>query len=966
MQDRVTSISGLVAQYNPLSVKPGALSRANDCYIRRENIAEDRRGHKLYGMLSTQAAQLMSYSNTIIAHRGAKLAYDNGSGTFTDYAGTYSALSGQKMRFIEQFSNLYVTTSAGVKVFSDVAGTAGRLAGVPRCLDPSYVLNAASTGFLAGGSQAAYRCCIVKTDIQTNVIRGYPSTRLWVINPTYSYTAGTATNGSPTLSSMSSTVGLITGMTATGVGIPAGTTINTIVGSTVTLSANAALSVTPTGNITTGSNQVANISSMSGVSVGMTIAGTGIPSSTTITGISGTTVTMSNNATATTATLALTISISGTNLALTFSSPRNVDLTLYLPNEVVSGDVIEFYRTAQLAGTSSDISADEMALVYQVALTSTDISNGFITFTDSITDSLRGAALYTSPSEEGIQQANDRPPLAKDIASYKNFNLFANTSTKQRLFITMVGVGSLTGSTITLGGVTYNFGSTEIISGGGSPQVQVGSTGVTAVDIDTTARSLVRVINRYALNTTVYAYYLTGPGDLPGQIMVEEKGIGAAAFTVQSSSTGIAGMFFPAPPVSPLTNAKSTSSNQIQKNAVYYAKTQQGEHVPTLNYLLVGPSNKNILRIAPLRDSVIVIKEEGVYRIAGQDPTSFTVVPIDLTVFCKSADSVAILGNQVYMLSNQGIVAISDTAVQVVSRDIEQLIQPLLTFSNIGSLTSGFAYESERSYFISTMSNSNDTAETQTYVYNYFTKSWVRHSYAASAAVIGADDKMYFAKPNDLSVYQERKTFTDSDYADPEYSITINSIVGAVVTFTLGASAPKIGWAVTQSSVSIAIQSFVTNATPGSYTATLVANPPGSWSTGAATIFPSVAMDIAWHSWTGGAPDKMKQVYGVGILADDEVAYNSVSQLNVSFTSNFDATTETIALTSPGIGWGSAWGASPWGGQADTAGYPTWVPRNKQYCNRLSIGVQHPVALERLSVAGLAFAFEGGADGMGR
>src|SRR5579884_3687022 len=111
MQDKITKCLGLVSQYNPLSMSPGALSKANDCMIRRENIIEDRRGHKLYGTLASQVAQLMTYQGSILAHRGANISYDNGSGTFTDYSGSYSAISGQKMRFVEQFSNLYATTS---------------------------------------------------------------------------------------------------------------------------------------------------------------------------------------------------------------------------------------------------------------------------------------------------------------------------------------------------------------------------------------------------------------------------------------------------------------------------------------------------------------------------------------------------------------------------------------------------------------------------------------------------------------------------------------------------------------------------------------------------------------------------------------------------------------------------------------------------------------------------------------
>jgi hypothetical protein len=830
VQDRVVKCLGLVTQYNPLTLAPGALLKADNCMIRRENIIEDRRGHKSYVDLSNNVKQLLTYQNRVLAHNGTAISYDNGSGTFAAYSGSYTEPTGTKIRSVEAFSNLYFTTSAGVKVFTDVSGTAARSAGVPRALDPSYTLTGAS-GFLANSYQCAYRVVIQRTDANSNVIKGYPSQRLWVTN---------SAGGS-----------------------------------------------------------------------------------------------------------------------------RNVILTTYLPSEVIAGDILQFYRTEQVSGTTDDTSGDEMGLVYQHAVVSADVSAGYVTFTDSVTDELRGATLYTSPSQEGIAQANDRPPLCKDLALYKsNYMLYANTTTKQRLFVTLVGTSGLSGKTITLGGVTYNFGASEIVSGGGSPQALVSATGVAAVDIDLTARSLVRVINRYASNTTVYAYYLTGPGDLPGQIMVEEKGIGASAFTVQASDTTISGMFFPAPPVG-TTNTQSTSSNTQQKNAVYYSKSQQPEHVPLLNYLLVGPANKEILRIVSLRDSAIVIKEDGVYRITGETPQSFTVVPVDLTVYCKSADSVCVLANQVFMLSNQGVVSISENGVQVISREIEPEINPLLTVAALDDYTVGVAYESERSYFLSTISTTTDTVQNQTFVYNIFTRTWVRHTYAFNSAVVEQSvDKLYFSKPSDDDVYVERKSFTDEDYADPEASITILTISGSTITFSISGATPLVGWVVSQGTTEIAIEELT--AISGGYSAVLADTPPSSWTTGAATIYPSVAMDIEWHSWTAQQPDSLKQVWQIGILADDIPGNNTVTRLTTTFRTNFDQESEEVDLDQPGSGWGAAWGSSPWGGAGDSLGYPTYVPRNKQYCTRLTLGVKHKNAREKISIAGCCFSFGVASERLGK
>jgi hypothetical protein len=895
MTDKVTKCLGLIRQYNPLDIPPGALLRANNCRIPRENVIEDRRGNKLYATLDTQGAQLLTYSSRVLVHKGSTIAYDNGSGTFTDYSGSYAAPTNSRIRGVQAYSNLYATTSLGVKVFSDVAGTAARLAGAPRALDPSYSLTG-STGFLADVFQCAYRAVIQRTDANNNIVTGYPSQRLWVIN-----SAGGA---------------------------------------------------------------------------------------------------------------------------------RNVALTLYLPSEAQAGDVVQFYRTEQVSGVSSDDAGDEMALVYQVKLVTADITATFITFTDSVTDALMGATLYTSPSQEGITQANERPPVAKDVCLYRSkFMLYGNCSTKQRLYFTLVGVGALghtatgdthsnttldnvsdvtflqigwkvtgtgipanttiagisgttvtlsqaatatsagvtitfvTNDTLILGGTTYNFGTTEITSGGGAPQVQVGLTGVAASDIDSTARSLVRVINRYASNTTVHAYYLTGPDDTPGKILIEEKGIGAAAFTIQTSDSQVSDMIYPEPPVSPSTTTESTSTNDVKQHWLMFSKSDQPEAVPGVNYFPVGAANSAILRVIPLQNSAVIIKEDGVYRFTGVDAKSFVVEELDLTVFCKAAESAAALGNQVYMLSNQGVVTITESGVQVISRDIEPLITPLFQNSSLSSYTFGWAYETEKLYCLSTITNVDDTAANQTLIYNWSTRTWVRDTFAVKSAIIEkTGDIQYFIKASDLRLFKERKSFTDSDLADVETSITITSISGSTVEFT-SSTAPEVGWVIKQGTTGIAIDSLTTIS--GGYRAVLANEPPGSWAAGSADLFPSVGFDIKYHPWTGKSPELLKQVSEAAILGDDTPGASSLSALGIVYSSNFDQEEDEHTVETSGVGWGGAWGG-PWGDASDIYGYRDYVPRNKQYCTRMYVGVKHRRALERIAVCGVAFAFVWASDRMGR
>jgi hypothetical protein len=386
--------------------------------------------------------------------------------------------------------------------------------------------------------------------------------------------------------------------------------------------------------------------------------------------------------------------------------------------------------------------------------------------------------------------------------------------------------------------------------------------------------------------------------------------------------------------------------------------------VPPLNYLLVGPANKEILRIVTLRDSAIVIKEEGIYRITGETPQSFTVVPVDLTVYCKAANSVVVLANQVFLLSNQGIVAISESGVKLFSR-IEPSLVPLLTNSSLADYTCAMSYESERSYFLSTITQSTDAAANQTFVFNVFTKTWVRHSYAFSSAIVEpGTDKMYFAKASDPIVYIERKSFTDADYADPEYSITISALGTTTIDFTIAGVTPLVGWVITQGSTDL-VCTAITALTVG-YRATVDATIPSDWTTGAATMFPGVNLDVEWQVWTGNEPEVLKQIYGAAILGDDSQGDNSVTSLDITFRSNFDSEREAVTISESQNGWGSAWGASPWGGGTDTVGYPTYVPRNKQYCTRMTMGVKHSYAKQKLVVAGCSFVFNSAGDRIGR
>ena len=175
----VTKNVGLVTQYNSMTVVDGALVQADNAVVRRENIVENRRGYESYGSLGAEPYRFFTYSNRVLSHlQNDTIVYDNGSGTFAAYSGTYTSPDGYLMKGLEANNNLYVTTSAGVKVIGDVSGTAARSAGVPQpmmVLLEAFVSGVVGDDWLPNGDSVAYRVCFTYRDSNNNFYRSAPS-----------------------------------------------------------------------------------------------------------------------------------------------------------------------------------------------------------------------------------------------------------------------------------------------------------------------------------------------------------------------------------------------------------------------------------------------------------------------------------------------------------------------------------------------------------------------------------------------------------------------------------------------------------------------------------------------------------------------------------------------------------------------------------------------------------------------
>lgn len=134
---------------------------------------------------------------------------------------------------------------------------------------------------------------------------------------------------------------------------------------------------------------------------------------------------------------------------LAITTTAKVFLEITVPEGITGDYFYQIYRTAITSAIGDEALSspgDEMRLVYE-AYPSSATAGTVDIVEDIVTDEFRqfNTNLYTNEATgDGILQANDPPPFAKDINIFKNVLFYANTRTRHRLFpFQLLGVQSI-------------------------------------------------------------------------------------------------------------------------------------------------------------------------------------------------------------------------------------------------------------------------------------------------------------------------------------------------------------------------------------------------------------------------------------------------------------------------------------------------------------------------------------------
>ena len=713
--------------------------------------------------------------------------------------------------------NSYFTTDNGVYKL-EREDLPALEAGLPPGLDVQ-VTSFGVTGIINPNSQTAYRVVFGRKDAQSNLILSAPSQQAIVYQS------------------------------------PQTATINGTISSGV-----ATVVVNDTGHPFTAIGEVVSIESYT-ASHGDTIASGSLFNITAVT--VGTSFTFKHPTTAT-GTFTGTVSYGWSPTAtITASIPQEIASTQYL---------YQIYRTSPSQSAVTE-PFDDFRLVAEQNIDSTDVSRGFISYSDDLPQLLLEGQpyLYTNSAQEGILQSNTRPPRAEDITVFKGYAFYANTLQYHIRTFTVVDPTKLTsgdtvsltdgtttetylflgdaandaignesvkesltvaGTTATVTHTAHGFANGDIIrvTDVGTSSIAIGeytvfnaaantfdftiasgSTGtasfegvrrgtsrlaklvVTDTDVTVsqsiyfTASYLIKAINRNP-NSIVYAQYTSEVTAPPGSVALLAKNLEQDAFSLTASSVAAGSTFEPQFPTS---GTSVESEADIGTNRIYIGKLNEPEAVPLFNIRDVGSKASPILRVAALRDSVIILKDDGIYRLNGDTVNNFTVTALDNTVFVKATDSVVVLNNSVYCLSNQGVVQITDSAVRIVSRIIEPLLTAILG-QDLEDNTSAVGYESERIYLLSVKRpNTLSSVADVTYCYNYLTESWTSwqggNKVFFNALLRPSDDKLYSIPTIAQNrIIKERKQQDLVDYSGQEFCAPVVKALVSSATTTIG------------------------------------------------------------------------------------------------------------------------------------------------------------------------------------
>lgn len=796
----VIPCKGLHTSDSPLSAVPvGSLAVAKNCVAQFEDVLEPMRGQ---GFVSNQVGADAEFSDITregLWYRGHLVTHsddgtishvDESTSVVAEYSGTYVQPDPTlaRMRFLEVQESLYFNTDVGVHVLESPTATPHR-AGVSRVPMASASGVADAAGVVAPDAQVAHRVLWSRTDANDTEHVGPPSPRVVSVNHIARVAAGGMVRSGTTVT-VTHTGSLP--LSAPNIEISPGETNFPGGPKTITGTGSGTFTYTEAGTATSSTQAQRVLGTGMNVELDFIVpwdarpgdrfkvfrshasAGADIPPDDemfqSVEGVvPGPFVIPPGDASRSGSTVTLTIPGHGWpigGLVRVSSADPNFNASGLRSPDVVDEDTVEY--------------TDDWSPPPATNMSAVTVSFATCVVSDAQPQALLGAPLYTNPNTgDGAEAARFQPPICRDMCLWQGRSFFINTEDVHRFELTLLGADDIeTGDEITIDGITYRANHT------GETAFFPETGGTAGTNITATIASLARAICLHSSSNLV-AYVDEDDVAIPGRITLERRIPGGAAFAVYASRPTSW-----APALTTGSTGALTSKADRRKNGISF--TPQGLHqaVPLPNFELVGPDGAEILRAVPSRDKLWVFLDNGrIYTVAGVGP--FRIDEFDGTARLLSADSAVTHSNQIFCLSSQGVVSVSDAGVRILSKEIETELLPLVnraTRAAIRRHAFGVSYESDRQYILAIPTTVGTDGCDRQYVFNSATGRWTRWARNRTWGRVHPErDRLYMGEGLAPKIRVERKSYNRSDYCEEDLPrvatlsggvISLNSVSG--------------------------------------------------------------------------------------------------------------------------------------------------------------------------------------------
>lgn len=274
----------------------------------------------------------------------------------------------------------------------------------------------------------------------------------------------------------------------------------------------------------------------------------------------------------------------------------------------------------------------------------------------------------------------------------------------------------------------------------------------------------------------------------PGALALEEAGvgttIGAATTIVDLEFACSSTTAFNDQPTWPAYYSRSSDTWE-ERNGLRYSKPDQPDHAPATNSIRIGSENLHGLKAVPLESALIVFREDGIYRVTGEAPDSWTITTLDQQTRLLSASAVDVIDNRAYAWTDRGVVVVSENGVSPLSEPVvgmgnaaDELKARRLDFTR-GNTNKGcfmVAWPTRGLVCLAVPASISDVYSELWWVYSISTGTWSRFLLSSRCAAFDAERNALYVESGEgdwFEIRRERLELGFEGACDDEHAVTL-------------------------------------------------------------------------------------------------------------------------------------------------------------------------------------------------